>query len=145
MAGRKAPSGAKHARCVHHEAYAAHPLGWLCFATETVPTDDDILARMLWVDEIEAIRAEHRRQWANRPTGDGMAVAQAAYAEDGTELTISRPSGLVVRVIGPDGRDYTGPVRWQDKRVAIIGDGGPSHDITRYTSAFTGHREAVAA
>ena len=76
---RKAPSGPKHARCVHHEAYATAPAGWLCFADASAPTDDAILERMVWADEIEAIRAEHRRQWAERAEPDGLFVRTQSY------------------------------------------------------------------
>lgn len=152
---RKAPSGPKHARCVHHEAYATAPAGWLCFADASAPTDDAILERMVWADDIEAIRAEHRRQWAERAEPDGMAVAPAAWAEDGSELTIVRETALTTRVLGSDGQTYTGTVRWGSKRVAIVGDGGPSLDVTRYRSVLDlgkaphwdepYEREAVAA
>ena len=40
------------------------PAGWLCFGDTLAPTDDDILARMLWADEIEAARTTHRAAWA---------------------------------------------------------------------------------
>lgn len=82
MGTRKAPNGTKHLRCVHHEAYATAPAGWLCFSDETAPTDDAIIGRMLWADELETARAEHRRQWAERlasvtPTGRSGDVGRA--------------------------------------------------------------------
>jgi hypothetical protein len=62
MGTRKAPTGAKHAACRHHEAYATAPAGWLCFSD--APSEDDVLGRMIWADEIETARAGHRAAWA---------------------------------------------------------------------------------
>jgi len=88
---RKAPTGARHARCVHHEAYATAPKGWLCFSDETAPTDDAILDRMLWADELTAVADAHRAAWAafqaaNPP--DGM-----LYVSDGQRVAPSVPVG----------------------------------------------------
>lgn len=71
---RKAPSGVKHDACRHHEPYASAPADWLCFSDASAPTDETILERMVWADDLEASRAAHRAAWAERlalaPTGE---------------------------------------------------------------------------
>lgn len=137
MATRKAPTGAKHARCVHHEAYPSAPAGWLCFSDETAPTDETIIERMEWADELEAARVAHRAAWlALSATADGMLV-HYAYEADGRRAFDSRGTGV-----------STGTIVYADTGTVVPTTATLVPVVIRYrpgTSPMAETREAVAA
>jgi hypothetical protein len=91
---RKAPSGPKHARCVHHEPYPEAPGGHLCFADDR-PDDDAILGRMVWADQLSAIRAARHLAHLARPVGDGISYGrQQGPQMDVRAYHASRSTGL---------------------------------------------------
>lgn len=118
------PTGPKHAKCQHHEPSA---LGLLCFMDDR-PTDETIIERLYWADDLAAILAAHQAAWTARAEPDGMMVRQQAYCRH------DEPQ------VGPYTVHANEPaVRFADERVPIVRDGqGCWADVTRYHSTFTG-------
>lgn len=112
MGTRKAPTGPRHAFCNVHEAYAGAPGGWMCFMDKRT-TEDDVLARMIFVDEIAVVAAAHHAAELERlalaPTGVGIGTVgkadTAVWAKAATPSAYQADLGTIAEAVSF--ADYT--------------------------------------
>jgi len=112
---RKAPSGPKHGACRHHEPYASAPAGWLCFAQASAPTDDELLDRMLWADDIEAARTAYRAAWAASLAIPATGIGIGGPVDSGQWVKAATPTAYAADLIDKrNGQNIAEPVSFAD-------------------------------